>query len=270
VLGDAADRSAAHDLHVHTGFSYDAPHGSMEGSCRRAVELGLPAVAFTEHADFLPDAPALDVDAYAEEVARCRALFPTLRILSGVELGEPHRFRGEAERLLRRHPFDLVLGSCHSIPVGDRLVWIGMEETLHPDVANVSVRRFFAETLALVEGAPIFAALTHLDYPKRYWPHDALPYVERSFEEEYRAVLAAAARAGLALEINTEPHSAAHGPCPGPEVVGWWREAGGRAVSFGSDAHRPEDVAWGVQVAASIAGAAGFRRRGDGVGFWWR
>jgi histidinol-phosphatase (PHP family) len=260
----------ANDLHVHTEFSYDAPYGSMEGSCRRAVELGLPALAFTEHADFLPDAPRFDVDPYGAAIERCRASFPGLRILSGVELGEPHRFRDEADRLLRRYPFDLVLGSCHSIPLDRRLVWIGTEETLHPEVAHESVRRFLQETLALVEDAPVFAALTHLDYPKRYWPHHALVYDEHDFEEEYRAVLAAAARAGLALEINTEPHSAAHGPCPGPEVVGWWREAGGRAVSFGSDAHRPEDVAWGAELAGSIAGSFGFGEAGDRFGFWRR
>ena len=41
------------DLHVHTQFSWDAPHGDMEASCRRALEIGLPALAFTEHADFV-------------------------------------------------------------------------------------------------------------------------------------------------------------------------------------------------------------------------
>jgi histidinol-phosphatase (PHP family) len=258
------------DLHVHTEFSYDAPHGSMEGSCRRALELGLPAMAFTEHADFLPDAPRFDVAAYAEAVDRCRARFPGLTILSGVELGEPHRFRPDADLLLGSYPFDLVLGSCHSIPVGDRLVWIGTEETLQPDAAHESVRTFFRESLALVEEAPIFAALTHLDYPKRYWPHGVLPYVERDFEEEYRAVLVAAARAELVLEINTEPTSLAHGPCPGPEVVAWWREMGGRAVSFGSDAHRAEDVASGFEVAASIARRAGFAEAAERPGFWRR
>jgi histidinol-phosphatase (PHP family) len=40
------------DGHVHTEWSWDAELGSMEASCARAIELGLPSIAFTEHADF--------------------------------------------------------------------------------------------------------------------------------------------------------------------------------------------------------------------------
>jgi hypothetical protein len=39
------------DSHVHTEWSWDAQHGSMQRSCAQAVELGLPSVAFTEHVD---------------------------------------------------------------------------------------------------------------------------------------------------------------------------------------------------------------------------
>ena len=40
------------DRHVHTEWSWDAALGEMTATCAGAVELGLPAVAFTEHADF--------------------------------------------------------------------------------------------------------------------------------------------------------------------------------------------------------------------------
>ena len=96
-------------------WSWDAPGDSMERTCARAVEMGLPAVAFTEHADdttwkvvasdfagheqltalVTPDGtltpPRLDLDGYLECVQRCRDQFPNLRVISGVELGEAHR-----------------------------------------------------------------------------------------------------------------------------------------------------------------------------------
>jgi PHP domain len=47
------------DGHVHSEWSWDASNGSMEKTCSRAVEMGLPAVAFTEHADLLPASTGL-------------------------------------------------------------------------------------------------------------------------------------------------------------------------------------------------------------------
>lgn len=37
---------------MHSEWSWDALKGSMERTCARAVAIGLPAVAFTEHADY--------------------------------------------------------------------------------------------------------------------------------------------------------------------------------------------------------------------------
>ncbi|MBB6571306.1 PHP domain-containing protein [Kribbella sandramycini] len=42
------------DSHVHSEWSWDADDGAMAATCARAVELGLPALTFTDHADFTP------------------------------------------------------------------------------------------------------------------------------------------------------------------------------------------------------------------------
>src|SRR5262249_58110395 len=62
---------------------------------------------------FLP--PPLEADTYLACVARCRDLFPGLRILTGTELGEPHWHASEVRDLLSRGGFDRVLGSVHSL-----------------------------------------------------------------------------------------------------------------------------------------------------------
>ena len=128
------------DGHVHTEWSWDAAAGSMERSCARAVELGLPSIAFTEHADFTswvigPEVstaarpqkmaqigpgdrfcpPPLDAAGYLASVQRCRDLFPGLRILSGTELGEPHWHEDQVKTVLGAGTFDRVLGSVHSL-----------------------------------------------------------------------------------------------------------------------------------------------------------
>src|SRR3979411_2393345 len=91
------------DLHVHTEWSWDAPHGHMERSCERAVEVGLPAIAFTEHADWAlvhEEQHPVHIAVSLGAVERCGARFKGLRILTGVELGEPHWFPNETAALL--------------------------------------------------------------------------------------------------------------------------------------------------------------------------
>ncbi len=242
----------------------------MRDTCRRALEFGLPAIAFTDHADFNPHPDPswhqLDVDGYLECLDRCRSEFPALRILSGVELGEPHRFAAEAARVLARGRLDRVLGSVHCVPEGGRLTDASVKGLLTEASAIPLMRAYLGELLDLVDSPQPFDILAHLDYPKRYWPA-ASEYRNSQFESELRAVLRAAARRGSALEVNT---TRARVLCPDGEVLAWWREEGGRAVSFGSDAHDPARLAAGFEAAAQIVEAAGFRPAPDPTGFWLR
>src|SRR5260370_17117577 len=83
------------DLHVHTEWSWDAPHGSMERSCERALELGLPAIAFTEHADWAlvhEGQHSADLAAYFDSIEPCLARFTDLRIPPAAPPAQPHCF----------------------------------------------------------------------------------------------------------------------------------------------------------------------------------
>jgi histidinol-phosphatase (PHP family) len=263
------------DLHVHTQFSWDAPRGDMEATCRRALELGLPAIAFTEHADFVQnvheDLRRLDVSAYLAEVERCRSLFPALRIMSGVELGEAHRFSSEAADVRAVGRLDRVLGSVHCFEWRGALMDASQLARLDPPEVAGAVRAYLAELLALVESDQPFDALAHVDYPKRYWPHASVAYRDEAFEEELRTVLRRLAARGSALEVNTTRGAdPVRGLCPGPAVLRWWMEEGGRAVSFGSDSHEPSRIALGFELAAEMVEAAGFRPNDDVTGWWLR
>ena len=48
----------------------------------------------------------------------------------------------------------------------------------------------------------------------------------------------------------------------------WWREEGGTAVSFGSDAHLPNRVGDRFKLAVDIVEQAGFLRGRDPYDFW--
>ncbi|GAA0243394.1 PHP domain-containing protein [Cryptosporangium japonicum] len=269
---------------MHTQFSWDAPSGDMERTCARAVELGLPSIAFTEHADFglttltdphraLPDwlaertdadgvvtPPALDVEGYLAEVARCRDLFPDLRILTGVELSEPHWHHERVTDLVTLGRFDRALGSVHTIRHTADLDY-DAGDAYNALAAEAVVRRYLTEVAALATGSDVFHVLAHIDYPVRYWPATAGPCDPRAFEEEYRYALRALAGTGRALEVNTR------NPLD-PVIVRWWREEGGTALSFGSDAHRPDLLATGLLEAAAMVEAHGFGPGAHPYDFW--
>jgi histidinol-phosphatase (PHP family) len=242
----------------------------MEASCRRAIEIGLPAIAFTDHADFVQvheGQHRIDIAGYLDTIERCRARYTGLRILTGVELGEPHWFPDEAAAVLAAGPLDKVLGSVHCIRLDGELV----DASQFPHRAGVDMkqatRRYFAEMLAMVEADQPFETLAHLDYPKRYWPASAAAYSEKDYEDEIRAVLRAAVATGRILEVNTTRGDRL---CPDLAVVRWWRELGGRAVQYGSDAHSPDKVAEGFRVATQMVESAGFRPARDPVALWRR
>ncbi len=270
------DQTLPADGHVHSEWSWDAKAaGSMERTCARAVALGLPAVAFTEHVDFTPwplqadvlddehmflmdyvnaegllVPPLFDADGYLADVQRCRDLFPQLRIITGVELGEPHRHPEVVARLLAGGAFERVLGSLHSLPIGG-----GFAEPphhfRHRPPAEV-VRHYLAEIPLLVAGSAVFGVLAHVDYAIRYWPEQAGPFDPYAFEDEFRHALRALAEGGRELEVNTG------GPLH-PELVRWWREEGGQVVTFGSDTHSPNGLARRFAEAVAMVEAHGFR-----------
>jgi histidinol-phosphatase (PHP family) len=260
----------------------------MERSCARAVELGLPAIAFTEHLDRtvwtvdlagVDDLPAdhpvvtmsrsdgrlsppdLDVTGYLESIERCRDSFTSLRVLSGVELGEPHWHAGAVSGVLASGEFDRVLGSLHCLPDGGEFREPPALFLRHSP-AEV-LRTYLHEVANLVTTSSTFSVLAHIDYPVRYWPESAGPFDPTTFEDEFRHALRVTAESGRALEINTVVplHDT---------VLRWWREEGGDAVSFGSDAHTPTSIARGFRDAAAMAEAHQFLPGRDPVDLWRR
>ena len=245
----------------------------MRGSCEQALALGVPAVAFTEHVDHtvwrvamdsvdpghvlarmsesgLLHPPVFDAVGYLAEVEECRSRYPDLRIHSGLELGEPHRHAEAVAQVMAAGHFDRVLGSLHSLADGDGYTEPpGLYERRS---AGAVLRAYLAEVAALVASDSAFAVLAHIDYPLRSWPVAAPPFRPEDFEDEFRHALRATADSGRALEVSTRvPLHAA--------ILRWWRDEGGDAITFGSDAHDPAFIARGFGEAVHMAEACGFR-----------
>ncbi|MGH1490311.1 MAG: PHP domain-containing protein [Acidimicrobiales bacterium] len=279
------------DNHVHTEFSWDATNGSMVGACERAVELGLPSIAFTEHLDLTewlippeavdafpkdfqahigPDqhlrSPGIDFDGYFESVERCRAQFPSLRILTGLEIGEPHWFPETTAKLLASGDFQRILGSLHSMTIDAeaRLIdeWFRTDQ-VEGERERTAIQEYLTEAIAMIETSDHFEVFAHIDYLVRQIEGAGRSHDPRLFEAEYRETLQALARSGRVLEINTRLKL-------DPLIVEWWYDVGGAAVSFGSDAHTGVKVADGFAQATALAESKGFKPQADPHDFWRR
>ncbi len=252
---------------LHSEFSWDAAQGSMDGSRRRALDRGLGVVAFTDHADRVEAGGAeLQISGHLECAALCQQRFPRLTILSGVELEEPPRFPDRAQGVLAEDDFDVVPGAVHCVEVGAGLVECrraAAEGLVSPPEL---IRGHLAELMHLLRSPVELGVLAHLEYPKRYW---------RSATSHIRAPRGDPGRVGGGRPEGGRPGVKHHrgwaperGLRPAPEVIHWWRGAGGRAVSTGSDAHGPNEVGRGLNLARQALEAAGFTSSA-GTGLLW-
>ena len=277
------------DSHVHSEFSWDtggpgsAAAGTMERTCARALEIGLPTVIFTEHLDLtgwvaaredfpeharlidddgLMQPPLLDVESYVESIGRCRHRFPDLRILTGVEFGQPHLDGRAAAAAIDLGALDRVNGSLHTLPFRGRRSEPATMFRESSDPAEV-IWTYLAEIPRMVDAGG-FEVFTHIDYAARYWPAEQHgPFDPRPFEDGYRQAMRAIAASDRALEMNT-----GHGLRSW--VPRWWAEEGGRAVTFGSDDHATEGLAAHFPAATAVLEGLGFRPGRRPEDFWTR
>jgi histidinol-phosphatase (PHP family) len=284
------------DGHVHTEWSFDVglgdPHshaaGRMDSMCRRAVQIGLPALAFTEHLDVtswtiepedLPDRlrplvgengiltpPLLDAEGYLDSVERCRREFPELHILTGVEFGQPHLDEARAREVIDLDALNRVNGSLHTIPITDEPGSIRSEPcTLYRSwPADDVVRSYLAEMMRMINAGGTFAVVSHIEYAVRYWPTEQEgPFDPKRFEDEFRQAMRAIAGTDRALELNIG------GPIR-PWIPQWWREEGGRAITIASDAHITDWLAGNFYEATAMAEHFGFHPGRRPPDFWTR
>lgn len=251
------------DIHSHSQISpdCDVPLAEM---ARAALEAGLREFCVSDHHDLLdydgfPAAP-FDWAAAKEQYRQVkRSLGDRLTLRLGLELGSAPYDPEAARAALAQggEELDFVLGSLHN--------WIGMEGGIdlgfsdyhgNEPLARRAVEHSLEQTWALVTQYPdCYDSLAHIIYPLRYICRDGVEMSLADYEEQVRRIFSEVARTGHALEVNVRRGQDID---PWPPLLRWFRECGGRLVTVGADAHRPQDVAKGIPQALDILKAAGF------------
>jgi histidinol-phosphatase (PHP family) len=104
----------------------------------------------------------------------------------------------------------------------------------------------------------VFDVLGHLDVVKRYTLRYFGNYDISPFADLIDDILRACLAADLIPEINTSSlRQGLTETMPSAATIRRYAELGGKAISFGSDSHRAEDIAAGFDTATTMLRNAG-------------
>ncbi|HHY93507.1 MAG TPA: histidinol-phosphatase HisJ family protein [Firmicutes bacterium] len=255
------------DCHVHSDISWDGSF-SPARFCERALELGLAGLVFTEHLELDPHGRGYaryDYDRARREVDALRSRYgDRLYLGMGLEVSYRQDLEGDIARFLTGKTWDMIMVSVHEVMGIDCSDPDRAHELWEGDVEPTALlSTYLSEVQAAVETG-WFDIVGHLDVflrlGRQRWMEAA---GEEGIQEGIRRCLGIVAATPMALEVNTSGYRFSDPllpacPHPAPYALAWFRRLGGEKVTLGSDAHRPEHLAWCFQEAARLVREAGF------------
>ena len=253
------------DYHVHTHISPDS-HAHLSEICSKAASQEIPEIAITDHFEFYGRVEDLHRNLDWTRPKRLRGDILRLReqgqysdslvVRFGVEIGQPHIFPALTEQLVQKNQFDFILGSLHRL--GDK----DLSEFQYSRDAIPHIAGWYLDELYQVVDSCDFDCLGHFDLVARYAARAGFHIdLMELYPARCEKILARLIQRGLGLELNTSGLRQPMGRCmPGEKILQCYRELGGTWVTVGSDAHRPDDIASGFEVASSLLRSTGITR----------
>lgn len=253
------------DTHTHSSNSFDAQDSVLD-MCKRAAELSLSAIAITDHCEcnFYGEPHEVFGDFKAQirqsaiDTAEARDRFGgTLKVLRGIELGEPAQNRKAVDEILNTYEYDFILASIHSIEGYEDFYYLKYS----CDNVHILLKKYFDEMLDMIKTCD-FDSLAHITYPLRYIVgRHGMNIDMRRYSSEIDGILESLVKADRALEINTSGLRQEIGcTMPPADIVKRFHSMGGKYITVGSDAHNCNDLASGIEQGMRIAYDSGFRK----------
>jgi histidinol-phosphatase (PHP family) len=227
---------------------------------RRALAVGLTEIGFSDHSpmrqdDFDEWRMRLDqLDEYVEKVRKAQKDFPQLTIRLALEVDYLPGHEEWIRELASRHPWDYFIGSVHYVSDS----WAidspyKLSEWKNRDTWEVWSVYFERLTMAAETG--FFEIIGHPDLPKKFGHRPT-----RDCTPLYETFLTAAKKHNCALDINT---AGLRKDCkeiyPNPRLLELAFQKG-VPITFGSDAHAPEEVGMNFAEAVQLARNVGYSK----------
>jgi len=245
------------DYHMHTPLCRHA-EGEPTEYAAHAKSVGLTEIGFSDHSPMRED--DFDewrmfigqLDEYVEKVEKARIDHPDLTIKLALEVDYIPGHEEWIKELAGRHKWDYFIGSVHYVSDD----W----EVDHPDKLSewktrgtMEVWTTYFERLTAAAETGLFEIIGHTDLVKKF-----CFYPDHDCNHLFDRFLRAAAATETAIELNT---AGLRKDCkeiyPARHILRTAYERGVR-ITFGSDAHKPDEVGADFAAAVQLARSVGY------------
>ncbi|HTJ00646.1 MAG TPA: histidinol-phosphatase HisJ family protein [Dongiaceae bacterium] len=255
---DTSGMSLPPDYHMHTPLCRHAVGEPVEYA-RHALSLGFTEIGFSDHSPMARDdfddwrMRRDQLDEYVLKVRAAQTEFPQLAIKLALEVDYLPGQEDWICQLAARHPWDYFIGSVHYVTDS----WDidnpnKLSQWKHRDPDEVWVAYF--ERLRQAAASGLFEIIGHADLPKKFGHRPT-----QDCKALYTRFLAACKQTDTAIELNT---AGLRKDCkeiyPSRQILEL-AFAQGVPITFGSDAHAPDEVGLNFAEAIQLARAVGYR-----------
>ena len=232
------------DCHMHTSFSGDCKI-EPEIMIETAISKGLCTITLTDHLDIdypnEPDLFMLDLEKYAKTVHTLKEKYrDEIELLYGIEIGLQPHLANKHHEIANLYDFDYIIGSSHVVHGQDPYY----PEFFEGRSELSAFREYFESVLENITVFDDFDSYGHLDYVVRYSPSKKASYdCYEELPELIDEILRLLVSKNKALEVNTGAFKYNQkSPNPTASIIRRYLELGGKYITCGADAHKPENI----------------------------
>lgn len=248
------------DIHTHTYYSPDSMTPIRE-NIEAAIEGGLTYLVTTDHVDRFKDTnnpldTQFDTEAYFSELRNLQDEYRNrIHLLIGVEIGLQPDICQWMDEYIDAYDFDMAIGSIHCVNHED----IARSRHKLMEDPKYWMDHYYEQMLESVRNTKNFHILGHMDYIDRYFKDKSLIPDYSNYMEIIEEILREIIRTGRGIEVNTGGMRRKLGyNNPKREIIQMYYDLGGRIIAPSSDAHRPEQIGWGIREVEKLLKDVGF------------
>jgi histidinol-phosphatase (PHP family) len=250
------------DLHSHSLYSH--ARDSVAAMAAFAYAKGLKIFGLSEHSP-RPNGYSYPKDyqeqlvagfpSYVAEVFEEKKRYASrMSVLLALEMDYMPDEEAYAKQCVAAYPYDYIIGGLHFLGAWGFDWSICDWETLSEETKQEHFIRYYRDLRRMAE-CRLFQIAAHPDLVKLFCKESFAKWVKAAEAQVHiRETLGAMKEAGMVMEISSAAIRKGLGePYPCREVMEIARELE-LPISFGSDAHTTEDVAYGFATLAAYAG----------------